>query len=350
MNINQQLPLKAVTLRSIAERASVSISTVSLCLRNHPSIPVTTRRRIQKIARELDYRPDAMVSTLMARIHSRRSSSESPVLGLVLDDENLDTYGRVPFYQDLLNGVRDRALQLGYQAEGIPLKQGAAPARVLCRALHARNVRGVILAPLSNGSECRLSFTGLASCALGYTLKSPDLHRVVPNYAQGMRLAWTKLMQKGYRRPGFVHTQAHLIRTHYERFAAFAAQQAMYPELAALPPLIFPKTPNEDIDQCMMLFGKWFRLHKPDVLIFPPWGLLQRLGKEISIPEEAGVILTDVEHGWSQVREGAREIGAGAVDLVVAQIHRNETGVPVSPNLMAVNNYWVDGFSLPVRK
>jgi hypothetical protein len=34
---------KPVTLRTVAEHAAVSISAVSLALRNHPSIPETTR-------------------------------------------------------------------------------------------------------------------------------------------------------------------------------------------------------------------------------------------------------------------------------------------------------------------
>ena len=341
---------KPVTLREIAERAGVSICTVSMSLRDHPRISAETRRRIQKIAKTVGYRPDALVATLMARIHTKRPSFESPVLGFILEEEDQGRYARVPFYRELIEGARDRAFQLGYQLEKITLTRGLSAARALCRTLHARNIRGVIVAPFSEGSECRLPFDGLASCALGYTLHKPDLHRVVPNYAQGMRLAWHTLLQRGYRRPGFVCTRPHLASTHYERFAAFAAQQEIHSELKPIPPLIFPRASSEDIDGCMSMFMKWFRRHRPDVLIFPPWALLKRLREEIRIPEEAGVILTDVEPGWSQVREGASEIGSAAVDHVVAQIHRNETGVPVSPKQVAVNNHWVDGFSLPQRK
>ena len=325
------------------------MGTVSLALRNHPSIPERTRRRIQRIANELGYRPNALVSALMARIHTRRPSSESPVLGLILDEDRLDSYEQVPFYRELLAGVRDRAFQLGYRAENIPLKQGTAPARTLARALHARNIRGVILAPLADKRECRLSFTGLAACALGYTLQKPDLHRVVSNHSQGMGLAWSKLIERGYRRPGFIHSHAYLNAMRYERLGALTIQQTLHPEAAALPPLIFSQVTDENIDECMKQFVKWFRRHRPDVLVFPPWAMLKRLGQEIKIPEEAGVILSDVEPGWSQVRDGVREIGAGAVDMVVAQIHRNETGVPISPKIMAINSRWVDGFSLPAR-
>lgn len=342
---------KPVTLRSIAERASISVSGVSLALRNHPSIPNETRRRVQKIAKELGYRPNPMVSTLMARIHTRRADSESPVLGMIFGGEFTEHYAKVPFYIDLLRGARDRAFQLGYRAEDMVLKHDAQSARTLHRALHAKNVRGVIIMPQSGGTECALSLEGLASCALGYTLHKPDLHRVVPNYEQGMRLAWRKLIERGYRRPGFVNTESHLAGTYYGRYGAFMAQAALHPKVDAIPPLVFPCLPEgADIDRCMDMFWAWFRRHRPDVLIFPPWGILEKLGKMIKIPDEAGVILADVESGWCQVKEDAAAIGSGAVDIVVAQIHRNETGVPANPKLMAINGQWVDGFSLPERK
>lgn len=343
-------PPKPITQRSIAERANVSISAVSLSLRNHPSIPAVTRRRIQKIARELGYRPNAMVSTLMARIHTRRPLSESPVLGIILTDGDQARYEKILFYRELMEGTRDRAFQLGYKLEPFPLKRGPVEARTLYRSLHARNIRGVIIAPLSEGRKCMLSLEGLASCALGYTLHSPALHRVVPNYAQGMGLAWSKALSRGYRRLGFISTQTHLSRTNYERYAAFVAQQAMHEELEALPPLIFPHFSNDNSEECLGLFVDWFRLHRPDVLVFPPGPLLKKLDRKIRIPEEVGVILTDVEPGYCLVHEDARGMGAGAVDLVVAQIHRNETGVPMKPKLFAVGSDWVDGFSLPVRK
>lgn len=341
---------KPVTLRSIAEHAAVSISAVSLSLRNHPSIPAVTRRRIQRIARKLGYRPNAMVSALMARIHTRRPLSDSPVLGMILTGDNLARYEKVVFYRELIEGAGERAHQLGYQLDKFPLKRGRIEARALYRSLHARNVRGVVIAPLSDGSTCLLPMEGLASCALGYTLHKPALHRVVPNYAQGMGLAWTKALTRGYRRLGFVSTQAHLSRTHYERFAAFVAQQAMHQELEALPPLIFPHFSDENLEECLGLFAGWFRLHRPDVLIFPPAALPKNLGRKIGIPGKVGVILSDAEPGYCLVHEDARGMGAGAVDLVVAQIHRNETGIPAKPKLFAVGGDWVDGFSLPVRK
>jgi len=344
-------PRQPVTLRVIAERAAVSVCTVSLSLRNHPRIPAGTRNRIQTIARQLGYRPDAMISTLMARIHTRRSSSESPVLGMILDEVAWDFSHQVPFYQDLVRGAHERAFQLGYQVENLLLKPGTAAARALTRNLHARNIRGVIIAPVFQSQECLLSFEGLASCALGYSLHQPDLHRVVPNYSEALRLSWDKLIEYGYRRPGLLVNKEGQARIHYEQYGAFAAQQARYEGVAAaIPPLVLLQDPKDHEDECFEQLRKWHRRHRPDVLFFPPWNFLERLKRSFRIPEEIGVITLDVVPDWSQVRHGADRIGAGAVDLIVAQIHRNETGVPSHPKLMAIDNVWIDGFSLPRKK
>jgi DNA-binding LacI/PurR family transcriptional regulator len=44
-------------MSDIAQESGVSISTVSLVLRDKPGIPPETRQRVQKIAQQLGYRP-----------------------------------------------------------------------------------------------------------------------------------------------------------------------------------------------------------------------------------------------------------------------------------------------------
>lgn len=42
------------------------MTTVSLALRNHPRLPEKTRHRIQKLAKEMSYRPDPVLQALVA--------------------------------------------------------------------------------------------------------------------------------------------------------------------------------------------------------------------------------------------------------------------------------------------
>src|SRR5687768_2216421 len=54
------------TQKAIAKLAGVHTSTVCLALKNHPTIPTATCERIQKIAADIGYQPDPMLSALAA--------------------------------------------------------------------------------------------------------------------------------------------------------------------------------------------------------------------------------------------------------------------------------------------
>ena len=51
-------PAPRCTIKDIAAKAGVAVSTVSYALRNHPSIPPETCQRIQAVGEKLGYRPD----------------------------------------------------------------------------------------------------------------------------------------------------------------------------------------------------------------------------------------------------------------------------------------------------
>src|SRR3954465_73494 len=65
--MNPENPLsERVTMAAVAKRAGVHVTTVSLALRNHPSLPVATRQRLQALAKEMGYQPDPALSSLVA--------------------------------------------------------------------------------------------------------------------------------------------------------------------------------------------------------------------------------------------------------------------------------------------
>lgn len=62
-----------VTLRHLAELASVSTQAVSLALRNHPSIGRSTRDRIRALALREGYAPDPHLVKLMHHLRGRKT-------------------------------------------------------------------------------------------------------------------------------------------------------------------------------------------------------------------------------------------------------------------------------------
>lgn len=87
-------------IKDIAERAGVSVATVSRALSGSSLVTDETRKRINALARELNYRPNVSARNL----RTRRSMS---VLLVVRDVGN-------PFYLEILKGVEATAREAGY--------------------------------------------------------------------------------------------------------------------------------------------------------------------------------------------------------------------------------------------
>src|SRR5687767_11084669 len=74
------------SLEQIAKRAGVSRSTVSRVMRNDPRISAATARRVREAAKDLDYRPNPLLSTLMERVRVGRNVSYQGTIGVVTDE------------------------------------------------------------------------------------------------------------------------------------------------------------------------------------------------------------------------------------------------------------------------
>lgn len=69
-----------ITMADVARAAGVHQTTVSLALRSHPRIPENTRKRIQQVAEEMGYRPNPLVSALIAQRRLGLAFSSGSVL------------------------------------------------------------------------------------------------------------------------------------------------------------------------------------------------------------------------------------------------------------------------------
>jgi DNA-binding LacI/PurR family transcriptional regulator len=91
---------KPTTIKEIAKRLNVSVSTVSRALHNHPSIGLRTRMQVQKLAGELNYEPNqAAISFKQGR---------SLIIGVILP--NLGEQ----FFSIAINGIEEVATENNY--------------------------------------------------------------------------------------------------------------------------------------------------------------------------------------------------------------------------------------------
>ena len=76
-----------VTLKDIAKRLNVSPSTVSRALKNNPEIGAATREAVVKLAKEMNYQPNAVALSLRKKniYHRRNRTGNNPLFLFVSD-------------------------------------------------------------------------------------------------------------------------------------------------------------------------------------------------------------------------------------------------------------------------
>ncbi len=335
-------------MQDIADRAGVAISTVSYSLNNHPKIPEATRLKIQALAKKMGYRPDAYVSTLMARLHGRRSQSEQAVLGLVTEKFMMKLLKTVPYHRDWYRGMQRRADELGYKIDVFQWEPETLPARKLATSLRARSIRGIIVAPQLNFSGALdFPFETFSCTAVGGYLRQPELHQVITHYSHSMEVAVGKLLARGYRRPGLVLPLPFNSHTRSAYLSTFLSIQLLDKNLAKIPPCLTP-----DFTGFRDTVRPWFERHRPDVLlVVNPREVREIVADLARIPADVGMIdLTcDDRDETSGVNQAGEALGRAAVDNVVVQIHRGEVGVPAAMQTILLRGQWNEGTTLPPR-
>src|SRR5688500_1760297 len=132
-----------MSIRQVAERAGVSISTVSHVLNGTKAVGDEARARVMAAVEETGYRHNASARALR--------TGRTLVLGHLLSH-----LSRNPWYARLAHAVERRAAEIGY---GVLLAAGEGPALARSRmsTLVARRVDGVIVTTANDVETLRVA-------------------------------------------------------------------------------------------------------------------------------------------------------------------------------------------------
>ena len=326
---------QSITIRDIAARVGVAMSTVSRALRGEPCISQARRAAVQVAARELGYRPNPLVSALMAQVRPRRHARRSVAVALL----NCFPRGARSFSEDYDRSIRARADAFGYRIESLRLEDVVPPGR-LDRVLDARGIRGLIVLPVpANVALEGLSYERLAAATVDPSLKRPHLHRASADYFQGMITALKQLSALGHKRIGFVTGTDEVARIGDLWLAAYLLWQSSVPPERRLA-VHMPQQAN------ISAFRAWLRHERPDAIVSNlrhPFDWLPTDGAN-SVRTIAYAHL-NVGSDWptSGIDQHHEQVAWAAFDLVVSQLNRNEYGLPATPQTVLIEGTWVDG-------
>ena len=135
------------TIKDVAAKAGVAVSTVSYALRKHPSIPPATCQRIQDVATMLGYQPDPQISALMAHIGRGRAIQSSGRIALIWMQGRRTLTRTDDFFVQMREGAEARARLRGYQLEEFWPAEDRLTGGRLSTILRARGISSVIFSP-----------------------------------------------------------------------------------------------------------------------------------------------------------------------------------------------------------
>ncbi|MFQ5425892.1 MAG: LacI family DNA-binding transcriptional regulator [Gaiellales bacterium] len=187
---------RRITIRDVAMRAEVSVSTVSRVLNDYPFVDERTRERVRRAASDLGYLPDETARSMRTGL--------SRAVGLVVDDISN------PLFSALAKGA-DEVLQPSSYSLVLANSQCdiEREARVIAM-LKQRRVDALLVALVDEAvPSLRDLLSGFqATVVLDRDPRSVVCDAVWPDHAAGMRQALDYLIELGHVRIGLVAGRA----------------------------------------------------------------------------------------------------------------------------------------------
>lgn len=325
--------------------------TVSRCMRNDPRHSMATRRLVKDAAERLGYRPNPMISALMAQLRQGVVKPDGSVIAMLAfyPQKTLESSST---WRRFEAGVRARSLELGFGCEWFPLENypGESGLRSLRKTFINRGMNAAIIFPMPT-PEYSLAFDpeGFALAVLGFSLVSPPIHSVSHHHYSALHTAIEEMTARGYRRIALALPEIFDANVGHQWLAALA----VHPSREGQPHTEFaffcPKgTAVQDAKE-RKRFLAWVRATKPDLILgltpFHAWWEEELRDRRHRV-DYASLDLSPDTPQLAGIDQMSENIGASAVDILVAQIHRNETGLPAFRKVLHAESQWREGPSL----
>ena len=327
-----------ITLQQIARAAGCSLATVSYALRDDPLIRTETRTRVQKVAKQLGYRPNPRFSALMSHIRNSRPVAAGERIAFVWVHTPRSESAKDPFLQRVFLGAKVRAEALGYGLEQFWTAERGMTDRRLSQVMKSRGIVGLLLSPVMHEAEVTLDFEWacFAPAVIGSARWNPELHHAGHHHYLAMRMTLERLAAAGCRRPMAILEAEVNERARRAWEAAFAV---FHPSRAAADGLLWIGLAED-----RRVIARRIKASRPDALVVSAHAIIEQLrAMDISVVSELPTlnlhgVPTAPESGG--VDHSYDMVAANAVDLVVSQLNSNETGVPPWPRMLLFPGRW----------
>jgi len=186
---------KPPTIKEIAKKLNVSVSTVSRALSNHPRIGLSTRERVQQLAKEMNYEPNTQAIFFKQK--------KTRVIGVILP------FIREDFFSEAISGIETAAMEHDYTILFGQSYDNPEQEKKVVDAMKKQRVDGLIisLSKQTNRYDHLLALDKY-DIPIVYFDRVPTFekaHKVFCNLYKGTveMVGW--LFNRGYRRIAFIN-------------------------------------------------------------------------------------------------------------------------------------------------
>jgi len=333
------------TLAAVAQEAGVSKMTASRALRNTGRVSAETIRRVTAAAAQLGYRPNPLVQTLMTGVRKQKIERAASIAWVTTYPEGTAPPASV---QAVENAARERCRELGYGLERIHINDPNFTMHSIPRIFQARGIRAAIIGPMQYPGEIpNFPFAAFASAAVGRSLSQPALHYTMTHHFHSMTRMLQELVRRGYQRIGFLHSTEMNTRFEHGTLMVF--------EHYCLQNGVNPLQAHQSHDGWnRSSYRAWFNAFQPDAIIVDAPQIAEFLLKsQIPVGKSVDVATMSWQAKFPDctgILHPFAALGSGTVDLVVAQLHRNERGIPKHQKAMLFEGDWIEGKTLRAAK
>jgi LacI family transcriptional regulator len=189
------------TIKDVAERANVSIATVSRVLNDNRYVSAELRERVVQAVRDLNYAQNAVARSL------RRSQSDT--LGIIIPDASN------PFFAEITRGAEAACFEQGYLVFFCNTGEDSVKASWYLNTLYQNRVAGLILVSPGDLREDLRRHLDAGDPIVLVDRRLPDVEAdtVESDNVGGAQLAIEHLISLGHRRIGLLTSTARISTT-----------------------------------------------------------------------------------------------------------------------------------------
>jgi DNA-binding LacI/PurR family transcriptional regulator len=179
-------------MKQVAERAGVSVATVSYVLNDARKVRPETQRRVLSAARELGYSPNTAARSLV--------SGHSSILGLIVPD-----IGN-PFFPEITKAFQDVARLAGLETIVMNTNYDLQRTRDTIDRLMSLQVPGAAFLTSQVDPTIRHALSEKEICAvyLDHGVAGRHISNIAIDYDHGIAIAVKHLLELGHRRIGYI--------------------------------------------------------------------------------------------------------------------------------------------------